>query len=476
MANITNYLNKIKTAVYGKDVRGAIHDAIKQVYDDASVNHDNANMEVKLARGTHTTLNDRLDKSDEIQAQTNAQLSKKLDKNSVLSMANMGQDVKEAMTGGSVAVVGVDAILTENIVNGQVTPLKTNFVRNSTNLVDKRFLSKDKYVDANGEIVDFEGYYTTDFIEVQKNIDYTFSNPRTICYFDENFAKVSFTNNSTNAEITKNTPVKATYVRCSFKLEYLDSFKIEIGSQLTAYETGGLKSEKLIIEFSNLSDEIINSINSNNMLRNKLKNKILLNLGDSIAFGSGNNGVGYAEIIANKYDMIYHDYSNGGATIGMTEDNNILTQLDNAIASGVVPDYVIFDGGTNDISPSYNVPLGAISDDYQGITYDTTTFCGGLEQILKKIRNTWINTKIIYVRVHNMASRDVALQKLYGEKALEICEKWSVPVVDLFKNGQLNTNINVMLAFTNNNDKTHPNRLGYDMFYIPLIENKLNSI
>ena len=75
MSNITNCLNKIKTAIYGKDVRGAIHDAIKQVYDDASVNHDNANMEVKMARGTHNTLNDRLDKSDEIQAQTNAQLS-----------------------------------------------------------------------------------------------------------------------------------------------------------------------------------------------------------------------------------------------------------------------------------------------------------------------------------------------------------------------------------------------------------------
>lgn len=75
MSNITNYLNKVKTAVYGKDVRGAIHDAIKQVYDDASVNHDNANMEVKLARGTHNTLNDRLDNVDEIQAQTNAQLS-----------------------------------------------------------------------------------------------------------------------------------------------------------------------------------------------------------------------------------------------------------------------------------------------------------------------------------------------------------------------------------------------------------------
>lgn len=74
--SITNKLNQIKNAIYGKDVRGAIHDAIKQVYDDASVNHDNANMEVKMARGTHNTLNDRLDNVDEIQAQTNAQLSR----------------------------------------------------------------------------------------------------------------------------------------------------------------------------------------------------------------------------------------------------------------------------------------------------------------------------------------------------------------------------------------------------------------
>lgn len=75
VANIKDYLNGIKSAVYGKEVRGAIHDAIKQVYDDASVNHDNANMEVKMARGTHNTLNDRLDNVDEIQTQTNAQLS-----------------------------------------------------------------------------------------------------------------------------------------------------------------------------------------------------------------------------------------------------------------------------------------------------------------------------------------------------------------------------------------------------------------
>ena len=69
--SITNHLNKIKNATYGKDVRGAIHDAIKECYDDATIDHDNANMEVKLARGVHETLNDRLDETEQNLAETN---------------------------------------------------------------------------------------------------------------------------------------------------------------------------------------------------------------------------------------------------------------------------------------------------------------------------------------------------------------------------------------------------------------------
>lgn len=65
MASIQNYLNQIKSAVFGKDVRQSIHDAIKQCYDDASIDHDNANMEVKLARGSHDTLNERFTSVEE---------------------------------------------------------------------------------------------------------------------------------------------------------------------------------------------------------------------------------------------------------------------------------------------------------------------------------------------------------------------------------------------------------------------------
>ena len=67
----------------------------------------------------------------------NEQLEHKANKNEVFSMANMGQDVKEAMTGGSVAVVGKNAVLEENIVDNQVTPRKTNFFFQSKNLFNK---------------------------------------------------------------------------------------------------------------------------------------------------------------------------------------------------------------------------------------------------------------------------------------------------------------------------------------------------
>ena len=75
--SIQNYLNQIKSAVFGKDVRQSIHDAIKQCYDDASIDHDNANMEVKLARGSHDTLNERFTSVEENIKNNSEQLEQK---------------------------------------------------------------------------------------------------------------------------------------------------------------------------------------------------------------------------------------------------------------------------------------------------------------------------------------------------------------------------------------------------------------
>ena len=66
--------------------------------------------------------------------------SKKEVDSKIWTMANMGQDVKEAMTGGSVAVVGKDSVLESNIVDKQVTRRKINCYRLSE---DGNLLSKE---------------------------------------------------------------------------------------------------------------------------------------------------------------------------------------------------------------------------------------------------------------------------------------------------------------------------------------------
>ena len=57
--SITQLLEDILSAVYGKDVRKSIHDAILKSYEDATKG-GNANMEVSQARGIYTSLSERL--------------------------------------------------------------------------------------------------------------------------------------------------------------------------------------------------------------------------------------------------------------------------------------------------------------------------------------------------------------------------------------------------------------------------------
>lgn len=59
--------------------------------------------------------------TENIELQYAYKLNEKLDKDGIVTMANMGQDVKEAMTGGSVAVVGKNAVGTVNIQDNAVT-------------------------------------------------------------------------------------------------------------------------------------------------------------------------------------------------------------------------------------------------------------------------------------------------------------------------------------------------------------------
>ena len=84
------------------------------------------------------SIDNKADKKEveKLSSQLDTMANEKLDKNGIVTMANMGQDVKEAMTGGSVAVVGKDTVLTENIVDKQITGAKLdNEVAKSTYII-----------------------------------------------------------------------------------------------------------------------------------------------------------------------------------------------------------------------------------------------------------------------------------------------------------------------------------------------------
>lgn len=121
---IETELNTILKGVFGREVRKAIHDGIKRAYEDATKN-GNTDMEVSMARGIFDTLTDRFSSIDNLLLSNANQIMSKIDnKNEVIQISHLSQNVKEAMTGGSVAVVGTDAVNTANIVNNSVTNSK----------------------------------------------------------------------------------------------------------------------------------------------------------------------------------------------------------------------------------------------------------------------------------------------------------------------------------------------------------------
>ena len=317
MANITNYLNKIKTAVYGKDVRGAIHDAIKQVYDDASVNHDNANMEVKMARGTHNTLNDRLDNVDEIQAQTNAQLSEKMDKNTMdISVFQINKS--KGLLDETYFTDDFKSQFVENTQPLHTTPADKSITQEKMsipyaeaelgkNLFNKYTVEKGMFVNMNnGLIQETSSCSASSYIDVIPSSKMVISGTREqLAFYDKNKSFITGLQTGINGFTV---PSNAHYIRLTCLTSELDNVQLEYGTDSTEYEEFHYRIKTKMFDkevINHLTNEIAHLSVEDNLLPKGIESYNLFNKQTVTLnkFVNMNNG-----LIQDMDNMVASDY------------------------------------------------------------------------------------------------------------------------------------------------------------------------
>lgn len=242
-----------------------------------------------------------------------------------------------------------------------------------------------------------------------------------------------------------------------------------------------------------------------------LAGKNIIFLGDSIAWGKGNilNDDGSGTIVdgfqycakkkhpkANVYNFCvdggvlssanYENLATTVSVIGMIESG-----LDKMEEQGIVPDYIIMDGGNNDVYYMFNTNrdyLGTVSsffDLYHERT-DGSTVLGALEDIFIRIRTSYPKCKIIYFTVPMMSVTLMMKNYSYlGEEATsylmncfnsllrfytdayKICSNFKVQFINLLKSGlDIFAEENALLY---SHDGIHPNLAGYEYMY-PIID------
>lgn len=190
---------------------------------------------------------------------------------------------------------------------------------------------------------------------------------------------------------------------------------------------------------------------SGKKMANILAGKTAVFFGDSLCAGTtvGDDlpeyGYGWAGLIGTDNRMTWKNYGKNGAVVTPTitsTDRYIPDQVDAAAEEYPDADYVLFDGGAND---GYTIgtdasKLGEISADYA--TFDLDTFSGAFEALILKILTKFPKARIGYIvgqkldkKMHDAESHVV---RKYFDRAVEICKKWGVPVVDLWYNNPLN--------------------------------------
>lgn len=211
-------------------------------------------------------------------------------------------------------------------------------------------------------------------------------------------------------------------------------------------------------------------------VKNPYKNKTIVAFGDSIIAGWGwKEGTGIIQPLKEKYpNATWINKAESGANMAVTS-NPSHTPIVNQVTSYTgAADAIILDGGVND--KNNGISIGSIATAYDA-TYDISTFCGALESALQHIMDTYPLAVKLYIIPHSFAKDNSYVDSIYS-KAIEICDKWNMPYLDMRKCSQIAMTSKNKSKYTYNpnskkGDGVHPNETWYRTFYCPVIDQAL---
>ncbi|ONI92979.1 hypothetical protein ALI22I_00875 [Saccharothrix sp. ALI-22-I] len=214
----------------------------------------------------------------------------------------------------------------------------------------------------------------------------------------------------------------------------------------------------------------------------QLRGKTMYAFGDSIVHGH-TYARSFVNLTAERELMNLTKYAVNGAAIGPA-GGQIITQVRGAASRS--PDYVVFNGGTNDAELIYNnrYRVGTMAAGFDPAAFDKSTYAGSLETTIHAMRAKWPTARIVYVAVHKLGSRDWNTQLAIRSVTMQITDKWGITVADVFNNTTLDTRIDShRVAYTFNGlvngypgtggTGTHPNIAGITDFYVPALTDAL---
>ena len=140
----------------------------------------------------------------------------------------------------------------------------------------------------------------------------------------------------------------------------------------------------------------------NQTVRDTIYGKTVYSFGDSLIDGNVGEGYGMLYNIVSEYGLNYTEYAVRGSAVNIHNRDQAKVVYNQIVAAeSGSPDYIIFNGLTNDVSnltesSEIRLNLGTVSDGFDA-ELDTNTFCGSFETIIKLMKEKYPTAKIIYV-------------------------------------------------------------------------------